>query len=105
MLARVVDRKLQPRFEQLLIREKWYEAARYAYALAASHRARRNYIRAKRWGLICLELLKRCTLNDWGNDQSPIVLGGIDVPAPLYPRLVRQNFWWLLLKHEEEISR
>lgn len=96
MQARVVDRKLESQFNELMLEHKYYAAARYAYALAVSHRLRRNYKAARHWGKICLQLLTACSESDWANDQSRIVLGGIDVPAPLYQQLAKDTFWWLL---------
>lgn len=98
--ARVIDSRLEPRFRELMLGEKWYASARYAYALAVSHRARRNYKASRQWGNICLSLLRLCTIGDWGRDNTPVALGGIDVPAPIYPRLVRKNLWWLLATKE-----
>jgi hypothetical protein len=98
MQARVVDRKLEPLFKKLMLEHKYYEAARFAYALAVSHRSRRNHLDARKWGKACLQLLVVCSasLSDWERDTTPIILGGIDVPAPIYPDLVKKNFWWLL---------
>ncbi|MBI5023253.1 MAG: hypothetical protein HZC05_03810 [Candidatus Magasanikbacteria bacterium] len=94
--ARVVDRKLEPRFLELMEEHNYYQAARHAFALAVSHRVRRNYKIARHWGKICLQLLSACSENDWVNDKSSITLGGIDVPAPLYQQLAKDNLWWLL---------
>lgn len=102
MQARVVDSKLESRFYELMDEHRYYAAARYAYALAVSHRLRRNHLEARAWGKICLQLLRMesISLGDWERDSTPIVLGGIDVPAPIYPDLVRKNLWWLLTTKE-----
>ena|SRR3989338_8280458 len=98
MQARVVDSKLESQFYELMSEHQYYSAARYAYALAVSHRLRRNHLDAREWGKVCLQLLGVCTISpsDWKRDATPIILGGIDVPAPIYPDLVKKNLWWLL---------
>ena len=95
MQARVVDRKLEPRFKALMLEFKHYEAARYAYALAVSHRKRRDYLKSHYWGKMCLQLLSACSESDWLNDKSPIFFGGIEVPAPLYQQNAKDHLWWL----------
>lgn len=102
MQARMVDSKLESRFYELMNDHQYYAAARYAYALAVSHRLRRNHLDARGWGKICLQLLKvkSISLSDWERDSTPIVLGSINVPAPIYPVLVKKNLWWLLTTKE-----
>lgn len=102
MQARVVDSKLESRFYELMNEHQYYAAARYAYALAVSHRLQRNYLGAREWGKVCLQLLRveSISLSDWESDLTPIVLGGINVPAPIYPELIKTNLWWLLTTKE-----